>query len=148
MAFRFIAGFPQRYRAAGCDWMLDPELAGGGCTINLAIHFFDLCRMLFGPKVRVLGATMAKYRVEQANRAHHGNHIGQARQRRLSAVTFERDGALCAVEIGYLYPVPTSSFVSAGASNITGAKPGASDLSIARPLADRRHPNSCCEVIP
>jgi hypothetical protein len=42
---------------------------------------------------------------------------------------------------------PSSAACSAGASNITGAKPGASDLSIARPLADRRHPNSCCEVI-
>ena len=43
---------------------------------------------------------------------------------------------------------PSSAAFSAGASNITAAKPGASDLSIARPLADRRHPNSCCEVIP
>src|ERR1700722_623216 len=43
---------------------------------------------------------------------------------------------------------PSSAAFSAGTSNITGAKPGASDLSIARPLADRRHPNSCCEVIP
>src|SRR5262245_54833097 len=31
MTFRFIAGFPQRYRAAGNDWMLDPALSGGGC---------------------------------------------------------------------------------------------------------------------
>ena len=37
---------------------------------------------------------------------------------------------------------------SAGASNITGANPGASALSIARPRAARRHPNSCCELIP
>ncbi len=40
------------------------------------------------------------------------------------------------------------SLLSRRPSNITAAKPGASDLSIARPLADRRHPNSCCEVIP
>ena len=43
---------------------------------------------------------------------------------------------------------PSSAVFSAGASNITAAKLGASDLSIARPRADRRHPNSCCEVIP
>ena len=36
---------------------------------------------------------------------------------------------------------PSSAAFSAGASNITAAKPGASDLSIARPLADRQdHP--------
>lgn len=97
MTFRFIAGFPQRYRAAGCDWMLDPELAGGGCTINLAVHFFDLCYMLFGPKVRVLSATMA-------------NTAWSERIEDYSAVTFERDSALCVVETGYLYPAPTSSF--------------------------------------
>jgi predicted dehydrogenase len=97
MTFRFIAGFPQRYRTAGCDWMLDPALAGGGCTINLAVHFFDLCYMLFGPKVRVLGATMA-------------NTAWSERVEDYSVVTFERDGALCVVEAGYLYPAPTSSF--------------------------------------
>ena len=36
---------------------------------------------------------------------------------------------------------PSSAAFSAGASNITGAKPGASDLSIARPLADSRSPS-------
>jgi len=40
--FRFIAGSPQRYIQANCSWMLDPTLAGGGCTINLAVHFIDL----------------------------------------------------------------------------------------------------------
>ena len=97
MSFRFIAGFPQRYRAAGCDWMLDPALAGGGCTINLSVHFFDLCHTLFGSKVQVLGATMA-------------NTAWGERIEDYSAVTFERDGALCVVETGYLYPAPTSSF--------------------------------------
>ena len=28
-----------RYRDAGCAWMLDPALSGGGCTINLSPHF-------------------------------------------------------------------------------------------------------------
>lgn len=97
MTFRFIAGFPQRYRASGCDWMLDPGLSGGGCTINLAVHFFDLCHMLLGPRVRVLGATMA-------------NRAWSERVEDYSVVTFERDGALCVVEAGYLYPAPTSSF--------------------------------------
>ena len=95
--FRFIAGFPQRYRQAGCGWMLDPALSGGGCTINLAIHFFDLAHTLLGPDVRVLNAVMA-------------NHAWREPIEDYSAVTFERNGAICVVETGYLYPAPTSNF--------------------------------------
>ena len=40
--FRFIAGSPQRYIQTNSSWMLDPTLAGGGCTMNLAVHFIDL----------------------------------------------------------------------------------------------------------
>jgi predicted dehydrogenase len=97
MTFRFIAGFPQRYRTAGCSWMLDPALCGGGSTINLAVHFFDLCRTLLGPDLRVLNATMA-------------NTAWGERIEDYSVVTFERKGALAVVETGYLYPAPTSSF--------------------------------------
>ncbi|MCS0502892.1 Gfo/Idh/MocA family protein [Ancylobacter mangrovi] len=96
-SFRFIAGFPARYRQAGCSWMLDPALSGGGCTINLAVHFFDLALRLLGEEVRVLNATMA-------------NHAWRERVEDYSVVTFERGGALCVVETGYLYPAPTSNF--------------------------------------
>lgn len=96
-SFRFIAGFPARYRQAGCDWMLDPSLSGGGCTINLAIHFFDLAIRLLGEDLRVLNATMA-------------NHAWRERVEDYSVITFERAGALCVVETGYLYPAPTSNF--------------------------------------
>lgn len=96
-SFRFIAGFPARYRQAGCGWMLDPSRSGGGCTINLAVHFFDLALRLLGPDVRVLNATMA-------------NHAWRERVEDYSVVTFERAGALCVVETGYLYPAPTSNF--------------------------------------
>lgn len=40
--FRFVAGSPQRYTQAHSSWMLDPYKSGGGCTINLAVHFIDL----------------------------------------------------------------------------------------------------------
>jgi predicted dehydrogenase len=95
--FRFIAGFPARYRQAGCAWMLDPALSGGGSTINLAIHFFDLAHALLGDDVRVLNATMS-------------NHAWREKIEDYSVVTFERRGALCVVETGYLYPAPTSNF--------------------------------------
>lgn len=59
LSLRWIAGPPTRYRDSGCDWMLDPALAGGGCTINLSVHLLDLVRMIFGPSTRVATAVMA-----------------------------------------------------------------------------------------
>lgn len=97
MTWRFIAGFASRYVDAGCGWMLDPALAGGGCTINLGIHFFDLCVLLFGEDARVRSAAMSnaawKHPVED-----------------YSVVTVEHGQSFCVIETGYLYPAPTSSF--------------------------------------
>src|SRR5215469_16333980 len=59
MTYRFIAGFPARYKKANCHWMLDPALAGGGSTINLGIHFFDLAMLLMGAEVAVRQAVMS-----------------------------------------------------------------------------------------
>lgn len=97
MSWRFIAGFASRYQQAGCDWMLDPRLAGGGCTINLGIHFFDLCLALFGSDVRVRQAEMSN--------AAWGHPVED-----YSVVTLSRGTALCVIETGYFYPAPTSTF--------------------------------------
>jgi predicted dehydrogenase len=97
MTYRFIAGFPARYRAANCAWMLDPALAGGGSTINLGIHFFDLALLLMGPEVRVRQATMSN--------AAWGHPIED-----YGLVVLERGADLCVIETGYLYPAPTSTF--------------------------------------
>jgi predicted dehydrogenase len=97
MSFRFIAGFPQRYRAAGNDWMLDPALSGGGCTINLAPHFLDLTLALMGPEVTVDQAVMSN--------AAWGEKIED-----YSFVTLARGADRCVIETGYLFPAPTSTF--------------------------------------
>jgi predicted dehydrogenase len=97
MTWRFIAGFASRYQQAGCEWMLDPLLAGGGCTINLGVHFFDLCLSLFGDDVRVRQAAMS-------------NAAWRHPVEDYSAVTLERGADLCVIETGYLYPAPTSMF--------------------------------------
>lgn len=97
MSWRLIAGFPSRYSDAGCGWMLDPALSGGGCTINLAPHFFDLCHLLLGADARVIAATMSN--------AAFGNRIED-----YSAVTLARGRDLAVIETGYLYPAPTSTF--------------------------------------
>ncbi|MBM86070.1 MAG: oxidoreductase [Rhodospirillaceae bacterium] len=41
-AWRFNAGPPARYPAMKCDWMLDSEMSGGGCLMNLGAHLIDL----------------------------------------------------------------------------------------------------------
>ena len=97
MSYRFIAGFAQRYRDAGCDWMLDPALSGGGCTINLAPHFLDLALALMGPEVEVAQAIMS-------------NAAWHERIEDYSAVTLARGPDRCVIETGYLFPAPTSTF--------------------------------------
>lgn len=97
MTYRFIAGFPARYEQANCHWMLDPLLSGGGSTINLGIHFFDLALLLMGDGVRVRQATMSN--------AAWGHPIED-----YGLVVLERGADLCVIETGYLYPAPTSNF--------------------------------------
>ncbi len=98
LSFRFIAGPPRRYLDAGCEWMLDPERAGGGCTINLAVHFFDLFTLLTGQVPSVAGAVMSN--------AAYGLPIED-----YSAVTLSGGGTSGVVETGYTLPAsPTSAF--------------------------------------
>ena len=97
MSFRFIAGFPQRYRDAGCAWMLDPALSGGGCTINLAPHFLDLAVALMGPGVEVAQTALS-------------NAAWHERIEDYSCLTLARGAGRCVIETGYLFPAPTSTF--------------------------------------
>jgi predicted dehydrogenase len=114
LSFRFIAGPPQRYVDNGCEWMLDPGRAGGGCTLNLAVHFFDLFALLTGDRPSVVGATMSN--------ATYGLAVED-----YSAVTLSGGGADGVVETGYTVPGPTGSFdfVSVCAAiSITSRPPG------------------------
>ncbi len=45
MAFKFVAGPPSRYLVSS-PWMLQKELAGGGCMTNLGVHFLDMAMYL------------------------------------------------------------------------------------------------------
>jgi predicted dehydrogenase len=97
LSFRWIAGLPSRYLDAGCGWMLDPTLSGGGCTINLSVHFVDLLRCLTGGEPELVAAVMS-------NTAHrHPVEDYSLLGMRVGAVT-------CVAETGYLYPAPTSAF--------------------------------------
>jgi predicted dehydrogenase len=98
MAFRFIAGFAQRYLDAGCAWNLDPALAGGGCLLNLGVHFVDIVQALWGAAARPVSSGLS-------NAA-----WGHAVEDYASIGFAGPGGALAQVETGYLYPAPTSNF--------------------------------------
>jgi predicted dehydrogenase len=92
MSFRFMAGPPSRYRAAGAAWMLDPKVSGGGSTINLGVHFIDLFRLLTGKDVRTVSGHM--------NSRLHGAAVED-----YSLVTMTTDdGVIGVVETGYTFP--------------------------------------------
>ncbi len=98
MAFRFIAGFAQRYLDSGCAWNLDPAQAGGGCMLNLGCHFVDIVRALWGEDARPVAARFSN--------AAWGFPVED-----YGSISFAGPGgALAQVETGYLYPAPTSSF--------------------------------------
>jgi predicted dehydrogenase len=92
-SFKFVAGEVGRYRETGNDWMLSRATAGGGCTLNLGVHFLDFARALFGPSLTVTGATMS-------------NALAGLDVEDHGTVLLER----CLVETGYFYPAPTSTF--------------------------------------
>jgi predicted dehydrogenase len=95
-AFRFIAGFPSRYREAGCAWKLDPAQSGGGSTANLSVHFFDLAIALMG-EARVAATAMS-------------NSAWGDPTEDYSLVALSTPSGICTVETGYLYPAPAGVF--------------------------------------
>jgi predicted dehydrogenase len=97
MTFKFIVGSPRRYLDANCDWMLDPKIAGGGCTVNLAVHFFDLFKVFSGVVPTVAGAVMSN--------ATHGLQIED-----YSAVLLTGGRASGVVETGYTFPAAMGAF--------------------------------------
>jgi predicted dehydrogenase len=92
LAFRSMHGGPQRYADAGNGWLLDPAQSGGGCTINLSVHFVDLFFALTGEPVATVFARMS-----------HRTHRLAVEDHSLLVLT-GRDGAVCEVETSYTFP--------------------------------------------
>ncbi len=55
--FSFIAGPPSRYTDAGCGWVLDRAVSGGGCLYLLGVHFTDMLRHVTGSEIVSARAT-------------------------------------------------------------------------------------------
>jgi len=92
LSFVDIAGSPQRYVEAGCGWMLDPAQSGGGCLINLGVHFIDLFAYLTGRRARLAGVALSH--------AIHGSPI----EDHARVLLANDQGHTCLVEVGYTFP--------------------------------------------
>lgn len=64
--FRYITGPPLRYIKWKCSWMLKREKAGGGCLINLGVHFIDLLHYLTNEEFNLVTAIISNenYKLE------------------------------------------------------------------------------------
>jgi predicted dehydrogenase len=91
--FRQNPGPVSRYWDSGVGWNLDRRLAGGGCTLNLSIHFFDLVQVL---------APSATWSVRAATMS---SALSGVDVEDFSAALLEADGGQRAsVETGYFFP--------------------------------------------
>ncbi len=92
--FRFHAGPVSRYYANDNPWNLRQAEAGGGCLINIGIHFPDLYLHLTGKTPKCLYAVTRNdvYGEEVEDFA-------------LVTVTMQ-DGALCSIECAYVHIMP------------------------------------------
>ncbi len=91
--FRFIAGPPTRYPKANSAWLLDPAISGGGCTINLGVHFFDLALLL-------LGTNRVKRVYAVPSRRKYDTPVEDFS----TVVLSTADDVACTIETGYAYP--------------------------------------------
>ena len=96
-SFRYIAGGPYRYREAGCVWMLDPKLSGGGSTINLSVHFIDMFRLYSRSTPTAVTSLM-------------GHFTWNLPIEDYSAMILRSPNSVCTIETGYTYPAKSGVF--------------------------------------
>jgi predicted dehydrogenase len=91
-SFRFIAGPPSRYEAAGTPWMLQRDLAGGGPLINLGVHFIDLFSVL------------AQDEIESVSAVSSSEINGLSIEDFISVRMVTKQDRICTIECGYIFP--------------------------------------------
>jgi predicted dehydrogenase len=91
-SFRFMAGPPSRYEAAGVPWMLQRELAGGGPLINVGVHFIDLFCVLAQEDIASVSAVSSS--------AINGLSIEDF----ISVQMVTKGNRVCTIECGYIFP--------------------------------------------
>ena len=98
LTFKFVAGGVDRYRDAGCPWMLDHATSGGGSTLNLGVHFFDLFRVMCGPEEPEVVAAAFSNNMAGLDTEDHG------------VVVLRAGHSTCVIETGYFFPAPVDTF--------------------------------------
>jgi len=90
--FRLNRPTSARYPAWDSPWMLDPEIAGGGCLRNLGPHGLDLFLFLTGEDAEVTGAQLS-WRAR-----------GQRVEDYASVLVRSTGGVLGTIEVGNTFP--------------------------------------------
>ena len=108
LRFSFIAGPPSRYTEAGCGWVLDRSVSGGGCLYLLGVHFTDMVR-------HVTGSTIVSSRAVR-------RYPAGATTEDYGILTLETDdGTTATVEIGWTFPDgPVKRYVNYAAAGDEG----------------------------
>ncbi len=106
--FSFVAGPPSRYVDAGCGWVLDRSVSGGGCLYLLGVHFTDMVRHVTGQDIT--SARSTRHYPVGASTEDYGV---------LSLQT--ATGTTATVEIGWTFPVaPVKRYVNYTAVGVDG----------------------------
>ena len=100
LRFTFIAGPPTRYIDAGCGWVLDRSVSGGGCLYLLGVHFTDMLQHVTGQQIT--SARSTRQYPDGATTEDYG------------VLSLETGGGVTAtVEIGWTFPVaPVKRYVN------------------------------------
>jgi predicted dehydrogenase len=92
MSFKWIGANVAKYDRAGVSWMLDKSLSGGGCLLNLGVHYLDLMAVLLpGQQLSVKSAAI-------------GNKAWGRSIEDYALVTLMAGDTVASVETGYIYP--------------------------------------------
>jgi predicted dehydrogenase len=89
------SGPPERYIKQS-PWALERVHAGGGCFINLSVHFIDLFLLATRAKAVTVQA-QAQYRLSKPYDV----------EDQLTALITTDDGVSAVIEVGYAFPLPT-----------------------------------------
>lgn len=92
LAFRFIAGPPERYDRSGNGWVLDPEHSGGGAAMNLGVHFVDLA-------IELSGSPAASVSGRMSNMLHR-----RAVEDLAQVLITHENGTFSTITVGYCFP--------------------------------------------
>jgi len=90
--FRLNRPTSARYSAWNSPWMLDPDMANGGCLRNLGTHGLDLFQFLLGETAQVTGAQVS------------WRALGQPVEDYASVLLRSESGILGTIEVGNTFP--------------------------------------------